>query len=131
MSDRDHYSSPLADRYASREMLALWSAQTRHATWRRIWLALAEAEHELGAEVPAAALVDMRAHLDDIDFTRAAEYERQFRHDVMAHVHTFGDAAPAGLEYRVFASLTISNLYRRPGKLYAIVRPLRPFTSIM
>jgi adenylosuccinate lyase len=95
MSDRDHYSSPLAERYASREMLALWSPQTRHATWRRIWLALAEAEHELGAEVPAAALADMRAHLDDIDFTRAAEYERQFRHDVMAHVHAFGDAAPA------------------------------------
>jgi adenylosuccinate lyase len=95
MSERDHYSSPLAERYASREMLVLWSAQTRHATWRRIWLALAEAEHELGAEVPGPALVDMRAHLDDIDFARAAEYERQFRHDVMAHVHTFGDAAPA------------------------------------
>jgi adenylosuccinate lyase len=76
-------------------MLVLWSAQMRHATWRRIWLALAEAEHELGAEVPATALADMRGHLDDIDFARAAEYERQFRHDVMAHVHTFGDAAPA------------------------------------
>jgi adenylosuccinate lyase len=95
MTDRDHYASPLADRYASREMLALWSPQTRHATWRRIWLALAESEHALGADIPTAALADMRAHLDDIDFDRASEFERKFRHDVMAHVHAFGEAAPA------------------------------------
>src|SRR3984957_17385056 len=95
MSERDHYSSPLAERYASREMLGLWSPQTRHATWRRIWLALAEAEHELGAEIPAAALTDMRAHLDDIDFARASEYERQFRQDVKEHENRVGDAGPA------------------------------------
>jgi adenylosuccinate lyase len=76
-------------------MLALWSQHTRHVTWRRIWLALAEAEFELGADIPSAALVEMRAHLEDIDFDRAAEHERAFRHDVMAHVHTYAEAAPA------------------------------------
>jgi adenylosuccinate lyase len=99
MTERDSYSSPLAERYASGEMLALWSPQRRHATWRRIWYALAEAEYELGADIPQAALLAMRDHLDDIDFVRAAEYERQTRHDVMAHVKTFGDAAPAARAY--------------------------------
>ena len=90
----DTYSSPLAERYASRSMLELWSPRTRYGLWRQLWLALAEAEHELGADIPAAALDQMRAHLDDIDFDAVAAYERRFRHDVMAHVHGFGDAAP-------------------------------------
>ena len=64
------YSSPLAERYASAEMLALWSPQTRHGLWRRIWLALAEAERDLGADIPQAAIEEMRAHLDDIDFAK-------------------------------------------------------------
>lgn len=89
------YRSPLAERYASQAMLELWSPQTRHGLWRRLWLALAEAERDLGVDIPAAAIQDMRAHLDDIDFTKVAEYERRFRHDVMAHVHAFGDVAPA------------------------------------
>ena len=89
------YRSPLAERYASQAMLELWSPQTRHGLWRRLWLALAEAERDLGVDMPAAAIQDMRAHLDDIDFTKVAEYERRFRHDVMAHVHAFGDVAPA------------------------------------
>jgi len=76
-------------------MLELWSATTRHGLWRRLWLALAEAERELGAEIPAEAIEQMRAHLDDIDFDAVAAYERRFRHDVMAHVHAFGDVAPA------------------------------------
>ncbi len=95
MTERDHYSSPLAERYASAEMLALWSPQRRYVTWRRIWLALAEAEHELGADIPSSALAAMSHHLEDIDFGRVAEYERLTRHDVMAHVKAFGDAAPA------------------------------------
>ena len=95
MAAASHYVSPLAQRYASPEMLALWSAQTRHGLWRRIWLALAEAERALGAEVPQAAIDAMRAHLDDIDFPAVAAYERRFRHDVMAHVHAFADVAPA------------------------------------
>ena len=89
------YASPLAERYASSEMMTLWSPQTRHGWWRRIWLALAEAERALGADVPQAAIDDMRAHLDDIDFTAVARYEQRFRHDVMAHVHAFADGAPA------------------------------------
>ena len=91
----DRYSSPLSERYASVAMLELWSAQTRHGLWRRLWLALAEAERALGADIPAAAITEMRAHLDDIDFASIAEYEKRFRHDVMAHIHAFGDAAPA------------------------------------
>jgi adenylosuccinate lyase len=89
------YSSPLVERYASRPMLELWSPRTRHGLWRRLWLALAESERELGVPIPADAIEQMRGHLDDIDFAAAATYERRFRHDVMAHVHAFGDAAPA------------------------------------
>ena len=76
-------------------MLELWSARTRHGLWRRLWLALAEAERELGVNIPGEAIEQMRAHLDDIDFDAVAAYERRFRHDVMAHVHAFGDVAPA------------------------------------
>jgi len=76
-------------------MLELWSPRTRHGLWRRLWLALAEAEQELGAEIPNVAISQMRQHLDDIDFDAVAAYERRFRHDVMAHVHAFGDVAPA------------------------------------
>jgi adenylosuccinate lyase len=89
------YSSPLVERYASRRMLELWSPRTRHGLWRRLWVALAESERELGVSIPADAIEQMRGHLDDIDFAAAATYERRFRHDVMAHVHAFGDAAPA------------------------------------
>jgi len=80
-------------------MLALWSAQRRHGLWRRLWLALAEAQRDLGVEIPEAAITQMRAHLDDIDFGAVAEYEKRFRHDVMAHVHAFGDVAPAARGY--------------------------------
>ena len=93
--NHERYQSPLAERYASPAMLALWSAARRHGLWRRLWLALAEGQRALGVAIPEAALEDMRNHLDDIDFAGAAEYEKRFRHDVMAHVHVFGDAAPA------------------------------------
>jgi adenylosuccinate lyase len=76
-------------------MLQLWSPSSRYGLWRRLWLALAESERALGADIPEAALADMRAHLDDIDFAAVAAYEKRFRHDVMAHVHAFGDVAPA------------------------------------
>ena len=96
MSATDRYTSPFAERYASAAMLELWSPQRRHATWRQLWLALAEAQHELGVrDVTAEAIQQMRSHIDDIDFGAVATYERRFRHDVMAHVHAFGDAAPA------------------------------------
>ena len=76
-------------------MLALWSPDRRYGLWRRLWLALAEAEQALGVPIPDAALDQMRARLDDIDYETVARYERRFRHDVMAHVRAFGDVAPA------------------------------------
>ena len=95
MTDHERYSSPLAERYASKAMLRLWSHQTRYGLWRRLWLALAESEKDLGVSIPDEAIAQMRAHLDDIDFGAVAVYERRFRHDVMAHVHAFADVAPA------------------------------------
>ncbi|HEY0810730.1 MAG TPA: adenylosuccinate lyase [Longimicrobiales bacterium] len=89
------YQNPLIERYASDEMSRIFSAATKFSTWRRLWLALAEAEKELGLPVTDEALQQMRAHLDDIDLKRAAELEKRFRHDVMAHVHLFGEVAPA------------------------------------
>ena len=89
------WTSPLSERYASRAMLELWSPAVRHGLWRRLWLALAESERELGVAIPEEAIAQMRAHLDDVDFVAVAAYEHRFRHDVMAHVHAFGDVAPA------------------------------------
>ena len=89
------YSSPLAERYASRAMLELWSPRTRYGQWRRLWLALAEGEKALGVPIPDDAIEQMRAHLDDIDFGVVSTYERKLRHDVMAHIHAFADVAPA------------------------------------
>src|SRR5258708_2057027 len=75
-------------------MSAVWSPRNRYGHWRRLWLALAEAERELGVDIPADAIDQMREHLDDIDFDVVAAYEKRYRHDVMAHIHAFGDVAP-------------------------------------
>jgi adenylosuccinate lyase len=90
----DHWQSPLSTRYASAAMQRLWGEPHRIGQWRRVWLALAESEQELGIGTPDAALQAMRAHLDDADLAMAAAFEKRFRHDVMAHVHTFGTQAP-------------------------------------
>jgi adenylosuccinate lyase len=90
----EQYSNPLVDRYASREMSRIFSPAYKFGTWRRLWLALAESQRELGLEIPERAIVAMRAHLDDIDLDAVAAIERRLRHDVMAHVHHFGDVAP-------------------------------------
>ena len=95
MSAHDKYSSPLSERYSSRGMLELWSPKTRYGLWRRLWLALAEAERELGLDIPTAAIEQMRQQVDNIDFDAVAAYERRVRHDVMAHIHAYGDVAPA------------------------------------
>ena len=94
MATHDRYVSPLGARYASEAMLELWSPRARHRLWRMLWIALAESERELGVDIPATAIEAIRASIDDIDFDAAAAYEARFRHDVMAHVHAFGDAAP-------------------------------------
>ena len=91
----DTYEHPLTTRYASPEMARLWNASHRYATWRRIWVALAESEHELGLPVTSAQVRALRRAVHDIDFAAVAAYERCTRHDVMAHIHAFGDAAPA------------------------------------
>ena len=95
----DRWRSPLGTRYASPAMQTLWGEPHRVGLWRRLWLALAETERELGLEIPDEALNQMRAHLDDADLVAAARYERRFRHDVMAHIHAFGDQAPAARPY--------------------------------
>ena len=91
----DKYVHPLSDRYASPEMQSVFSPSRRFGTWRRLWIALAESEAELGIDISDEALEQMRAAVDSLDLAKAAEYERRFRHDVMAHVHLFGDDAPA------------------------------------
>jgi adenylosuccinate lyase len=97
----DAYDNPLVTRYASQEMASLWGPLRKFGLWRRIWLALAEAEAELGLQAEDGSpritdeqLAQMRGHLDDIDLAAAERYERDLRHDVMAHNHAFGDAAP-------------------------------------
>jgi adenylosuccinate lyase len=91
----ERYSNPLTERYASPEMSRVFSPAFKFGTWRRLWLALAEAEAELGLPVPEEAIRAIRDHLDDVDLRRAAELERELRHDVMAHVHLLGEQAPA------------------------------------
>lgn len=91
---RDVWENPLASRYASAEMARLWSDRNRYRIWRQVWLALAEAEAELGLSITPAQLAQLRANLEPVDFAKAAAYEKQMRHDVFAHLHTFGDAAP-------------------------------------
>jgi adenylosuccinate lyase len=96
MPSHDTYESPLAARNASREMLRLFSPQHKFSLWRRLWLELARHERDLGVtRITDAALREMESRLADIDFARAADWEQRLRHDVMAHVHTFEEAAPA------------------------------------
>ena len=88
------YESPLSSRYASPEMLYLFSADKKFTTWRRLWIALARAEMELGLPITQAQIDELEAHKDEIDYEAAARYERQLRHDVMAHIHAYGDQCP-------------------------------------
>ena len=89
-----HYENPLIARYASPEMSEVFSPQRKFSTWRCLWVALAEAEAELGLPIAPGQIEQLRAHVDDVDFDKARQYERRLRHDVMAHVHTYGDACP-------------------------------------
>ena len=93
--NKRRYEHPLVGRYASKEMSYVWSPQKKFSTWRRLWVALAESEKDLGLEITEHQLEEMRSHVDDIDFELAAKKEEEFRHDVMAHVHTYGVACPS------------------------------------
>lgn len=91
----DRYESPLSSRYASEEMLSLFSQQTRIHTWRRLWIELARAEHELGLPISKQQIAELELHVDDIDFAYAAIKEQEFRHDVVAHIYAYGKVAPS------------------------------------
>jgi adenylosuccinate lyase len=88
-------SQPLNDRYASREMSYLFSPEKKFRTWRQLWIALAEAERELGLPISEKQIEELRAAADDINFEEAEKREREVRHDVMSHVHAYGLQAPA------------------------------------
>ncbi len=91
----DKYESPLSSRYASDRMLRLFSARRRIETWRRLWTELARAERDLGLPIRDEQVVELEAHISDIDFACAEAREREVRHDVMAHVYAYGEAAPS------------------------------------
>ncbi len=91
----DQYESPLSSRYASDYMLHLFSQQKRIETWRKLWISLAKAEHSLGLPITEKQIEELEAHITDIDFVCAAAREKEVRHDVMAHVYTYGKAAPS------------------------------------
>src|SRR5947207_1960911 len=90
----DVYDNPLIGRYASDEMSRLWGPQKKFSTWRRLWVMLAEAEAELGLPISQDQITELRSHVDDVDFAAAERHERKLRHDVMAHVHAYGDVCP-------------------------------------
>ncbi len=102
MNPAQTFDNPLVSRYAGEKMARLWSPQRKFSTWRRLWVALAEAQHELGLltqdgsrpRISESQLDEMRSHIDDINFARAEELERRLRHDVMAHIHAYGEVCP-------------------------------------
>lgn len=95
MNEYDQYISPFSERYASKEMQYLFSYNKKFSTWRRLWIALAESEKELGlAQITDEMINEMKEHLNDINYDKANEYEAKFRHDVMAHIHAYGDECP-------------------------------------
>ena len=93
----DRYESPLSSRYASDEMQYIFSAGKKFSTWRRLWVALARAEMELGLPVTREQVEELEAHITDIDYEKAAQWEKKLRHDVMAHVHTYGELCPKAM----------------------------------
>ncbi|MBS6283462.1 MULTISPECIES: adenylosuccinate lyase [Intestinimonas] len=97
MSNTSTYESPLSSRYASDEMLRLFSADKKFSTWRRLWVALARGEMELGLPVTAEQVAELEAHLDDINYDSAAQWEKKLRHDVMAHIHAYGEQCPKAM----------------------------------
>jgi adenylosuccinate lyase len=94
MTDHDSYSNPMVTRYASRGMVGIFSDNSRYGTWRRLWATLAREEQRLGLPISDEQVKELDAHLTDIDYEAVSRYERELRHDVMAHVKAYGDKAP-------------------------------------
>ena len=88
------YQNPLESRYCSDEMLYNFSPEKKFTTWRKLWVALAEIEKDLGLDITDEQIKELKDNVDNIDYAKAAEYEKKFRHDVMAHIHAYGDVAP-------------------------------------
>ena len=88
------YRNPLTERYAGKEMSFIWSPQHKHSTWRKLWLTLAKCEKELGIAISDAQIDELAAHLEDIDFDRVAQFEKELRHDVMSHIRTYAELCP-------------------------------------
>ena len=136
---KDVYESPLASRYASKYMLHLFSPDMRFQTWRKLWVELARAEHELGLPITQEQVDELAAHITDIDYDAAAQREREVRHDVMAHVYAYGKAAPsaAGIIHLGATSCYVTDnadliLYRDAlrylrGELQAVLANLAAF----
>ncbi len=89
------YKNPLEERYSSEEMLYNFSPENKFRNWRKLWIALAEIEKDLGLNISSEQIQELKDHAENIDYGKAAEYEKKFRHDVMAHVHAYGDVAPS------------------------------------
>ncbi|HPZ25967.1 MAG TPA: lyase family protein, partial [Kaistella sp.] len=90
----DSYKNPLEERYSSEEMLYNFAPNNKFRNWRKLWIALAEIEKDLGLEITDEQISQLKENAENIDYDKAEKYEKKFRHDVMAHVHTYGDAAP-------------------------------------
>ena len=94
MSNHDKYVSPLSERYASKEMQYIFSPDMKFKTWRRLWIALAETEHELGLPVTQEQIDELKSHAEDINYEVARAREKEVRHDVMSHVYAYGVQCP-------------------------------------
>ena len=90
------YQSPLSERYASKEMQYVFSPEMKFKTWRRLWIALAETEQELGLDITDEQIAELKAAKDDINYDVAKKREKEVRHDVMSHVYAYGTAVPEG-----------------------------------
>ena len=93
----EYYQNPLIERYSSEEMLNQFSSIKKFSTWRKLWIALAESEKELGLKITDEQIEEMKQHIYDVDFARAAEFEKKLRHDVMAHIHAYGEQCPKAM----------------------------------
>ena len=100
----DRYNSPLSERYASKEMQYIFSPDMKFRTWRRLWIALAETEKELGLDITQEQIDELKAHKDDINYDVAKAREKEVRHDVMSHVYAYGVAVSESKRNHPFRS---------------------------